>query len=81
MKIEQTIILVFLVFGLVSGIVSNYIGNLILAILIPLVFYSLANILMAKLVKSRKFKVIVANSLATFLPLWLIVWIFLFNLG
>ena len=80
MRSDQMVIGVFLALGAVAGLFSNYVPVYSLKFLIPLFMYFAANILIAKSLKSKKFKLIIASSLATFLPVWLIVWIFLFNL-
>ncbi len=80
MKTDQIVVLVFLILGAVSGVISAYIKNTALAGLVPLVLYAAANVLFTKFIKSKRLKLIFLNSFATFFPVWLIVWIFLFNL-
>ncbi len=80
MKTDQVVVLVFLILGAVSGIISVNIKNTALAGLVPLAIFAAANLLLTKFIKSKRLKLIFLNSFATFFPVWLIVWIFLFNL-
>ncbi len=78
MQTEQLTILAFSILGIVAGFVSNYL-DVIMAVLVAFSIYTVSTILFLKFAKSKKTKILVINGMVTFLPIWLIVWIFLFN--
>lgn len=84
MKIERTILFVFLALGILLGFASNYftktLNSFILALIAPLVVYLVAQAPFMKLVKDKKKRWIFYNSFLTFFLVWLVVWIFLYNL-
>jgi len=81
MKIEKILVLAFTFLGLFTGIVSNYISEASISILVALAIYCLSVFSMTKFVKEKKKKKLILNSFVTFILVWLVVWIFLFNLG
>lgn len=80
MKTDQTVTLVFSFLGLLLGFFSNLISHLMLAILIPLIVYIAVLYYFIKRSKVKKKRPIITNSIISYFLLWLIVWIFLFNL-
>ena len=84
MRIERTMLLVFLTLGILMGFVSNYcvktLNELKYALTIPLLAYFVAQSPFMKLVKDKKKRWIFYNSFLTFFLIWILVWIVLFNL-
>jgi len=83
MKLEQKIVLIYLVIGMVMGVLSNYLFasmGLLVAIITPFVVYAVTIAALLNIVKERKVKTVVLNSFVTFILFWLVVWIFLFNI-
>jgi len=83
-KIERTILFVFLALGILTGFASNYfnktLGNLAFALITPFVVYLAAQAPFMKFVKDKKKKWIFYNTFPTFFLIWLVAWIFLHNL-
>jgi H+/Cl- antiporter ClcA len=83
-RIEKIITLVFLALGVLLGFVSNYFiktfNNLNYALTIPLLVYFIAQSPFMKMVKEKKKRWIFYNSFLTFALVWILAWIFLFNL-
>jgi large-conductance mechanosensitive channel len=83
-RIERIILFVFLALGVLLGFASNYftktLNSLILALIAPLVVYLVAQTPFMKLVKDKKKRWIFYNSFLTFFLVWLVIWIFLYNL-
>ena len=81
MKIERLVIVSFTTLGIVCGVVSSWFGDLILGIIIPFIVYIVLSGIMLKFVKSKKKQWLISNSFITFVLMWLVVWISIFNLG
>ncbi len=81
MKIERLVIILFAALGSVGGIASNLFADLIFSVVVPLVGY--VGMLLATLRYGwrKKKKWLIQNSLITFILMWLVVWILLYNLG
>lgn len=83
MKAEQVITSVYVALGIVFGLVSNYVlktfSSVILAVLIPIIFYAVTVGPLFKLGKLHKRKMLVSNSIITFFIVWIVIWIILFN--
>lgn len=81
MKIDQLFAIGYLLLGMFLGMLSNYFtkitGNLVFALIIPILVYIVSLIPLLKFVKSKKRKWIINNSFATFILIWLVVWILL----
>lgn len=75
------IIIAFSSLGIFAGIVSNYLSDLTLSLLVPSIVYFLSVIAMIKFVKGKRKRWMIYNSFVTFILVWIVVWIFLFNLG
>jgi len=82
MRIEQKIVAVYSVVGLVCGVLSNYLTalNLTFALLVPVAGYFATLLPLVRIVKERKFRMLLSNSLITFFLLWIMIWVFLYNL-
>lgn len=80
MKPEQKVGITFTGIGFVTGIISNFLSGSSLAFAVPLIVYIAMLFSMEKII-GKKLKWIVTNSLLVFLLTWLIVWVFLFNIG
>lgn len=82
MKLEQKIVAAYLLVGFVCGILSNYLAsiNLTYALLVPLGIYFVTLVPLVKVIKERRFRMLISNSLVTFFLVWVMVWVFLYNL-
>jgi hypothetical protein len=82
MKVEQKIVMIYTILGLISGFLTNHIigFGLLVATLIPFVFYFISFLLLTIFVKGKK-TYLFYNSFVTFLLVWLTIWILLYNLG
>ena len=82
MKVEQKTVAVYMVIGFLCGIFSNYLTsiNLTLSLLVPVAVYFGTLLPLIRIVKERKFRVLISNSLITFFLVWLMIWVFLYNL-
>lgn len=82
MLLEQRIVTVYLFVGIVCGLLSNYLTsiNLALALLVPVVCYFVTLFPLIKIVKERRFRMLISNSLITFFLVWIMIWVFLYNL-
>ncbi|HLC39266.1 MAG TPA: hypothetical protein VJJ76_00090 [archaeon] len=84
MKIDQVVVLVYLLFGIVLGVASNYfnktLGSLLLAFVAPVGLYLVTVFPLIHLVKQKQRKWLIQNSIITFFLIWLIVWIILHNM-
>jgi hypothetical protein len=84
MKIDQVLALIYLATGIVFGYISNYfnkvLGNLVLAFVIPIIFYLVSIVPLFRIVKNKKKNWLISNSLITFFIIWFIVWIIANNM-
>lgn len=81
MKPEQKSAIIFTIFGAAMGAFSTYIGILVLSFAVPIAGYIAMLFLMSRIETSKKMKWIVTNSIMSFLLVWLVSWIFIFNIG
>lgn len=79
-NLEQKLTTLFFMLGLAAGIISNYVSNIFITIGIGAAIYVVTFAVLANKVKSKKLKWLIANTLGTFILVWLVVWIFIFNL-
>lgn len=84
--IEQKIILIYTGLGVGVGLISNFFThaaspyqNLATALLMPLAIYFISLTTLLKTIRQTKTKWLVYNSFVTFVLVWLIAWIFLYN--
>lgn len=81
MNSERTLTLIYLVLGIIAGVLSSRM-NAGLAIFLALVIYGVSFTLVKNIVKEeKKFTWYLMNTGITFVLVWLVVWILLFNLG
>ncbi len=79
MNQDQITVITFSALGVMAGIISNFFAGF-LSFLIPSIVYFAACFLLIRSGKSKKTSLIL-NSLVTFILVWLLVWIFLYNSG
>lgn len=79
MKLLRVLTLIYIGLGIAAGYVSNLIQNRTIAILSAFLIYMVSYIVLVILVRHKKKHWLVSNSLITFILVWLVVWIFLFN--
>ena len=79
MNLVQILTFIYMVLGIAAGFVSNFFDNRLIAVLISFLIYMVSYVILIKAVAYKKRAWLVANSLITFILVWLVVWIFLFN--
>jgi hypothetical protein len=83
MKIDQIIVSIYVLLGILLGLASNYfnknLGGLLLAFVVPLAIYLATLFPLLKLVKQKQKKWLIQNSLIAFFLIWIIVWIIAHN--
>jgi hypothetical protein len=84
MKVEQFITLGYLILGISLGILSNHLikngYNLSFALIFPLIAYFISLFPLFKVVKQKKKTWLFYNSFVTFILIWFLTWILLYNL-
>jgi len=84
MKVDKVVIFIYVLLGFGLGFFSNFflqiLSSLFLAFVVPILIYSATLFPLLKMVRQKKKKWLVSNSLITFLLVWLLVWITLYNL-
>jgi Mn2+/Fe2+ NRAMP family transporter len=84
MRIEQFIVLGYLFLGVSIGFVSNYFTKnnsaLTFALTFPLFLYFVSLFPLLKFVRQKKKTWLFYNTFITFILVWLVVWILLYNL-
>lgn len=85
--IEQKIILIYTCLGIAVGPISNFFTfaaspyrNLAIALLLPLAIYFASLATLVKTIRQKKIRWLVHNSFMTFVLVWLVTWIFLYNI-
>ncbi|MBU5537535.1 MAG: hypothetical protein QW818_03475 [Candidatus Aenigmatarchaeota archaeon] len=80
MNTERVLTLIYFILGVVMGILSNYL-NLIFSLSAGVVLYIISFFITKMFVDRRKkFSWFVLNTLVTFVLIWFVTWIFVFNL-
>lgn len=80
MNLDKKLIGIYTLLGVVLGVVSNYFSSLIYQLAIPLAVYLISFFILIRYEKSKKPKWLFYNSFLTFLLVWFMVWILLYNL-
>lgn len=80
MNAERMLTLIYFALGIAMGILSNYLSTM-LSVGIGAVLYIVSFFVVKQFVGGeKKFSWYVLNTLLTFVLVWLVTWIFLFNL-
>ena len=80
MNIERKLTLIYFILGIGMGILSNYL-DIMLSFAIGAALYAISFFVVKRFENSgKKLSWYVLNTLLTFVLVWLITWIFLFNL-
>ncbi|MEK6909600.1 MAG: hypothetical protein AABW61_00825 [Candidatus Aenigmatarchaeota archaeon] len=80
MNAERKLALIYFVLGIAMGILSPYL-NVMLSVGIGVVLYVISFFIAKKFTgENKKFSWYVLNTLLTFVLVWMVTWIFLFNL-
>jgi len=82
LTIEQKIVFVYMMIGIVCGLISSYYTatNLPYALMFPVAIYAIVTVPLLRMAKEHKTSMIISNSLVTFLLVWILVWVFLYNI-
>ncbi|MBS3055734.1 MAG: hypothetical protein J4452_04585 [Candidatus Aenigmarchaeota archaeon] len=84
MKIDQAIIAIYVLLGFGLGFFSNYFlqihSSLFLALGVPTLLYAATLLPLLKIVRQKKKKWLLSNSFVTFILVWILVWVTLYNL-
>lgn len=79
MNLEQKLVIVYSFIGIASGFISNFF-TLLYAVSIPLVVYAVSFVFLVRFCKHKKILWLISNSFITFVLVWLVAWIFIYNL-
>ena len=80
MNAERKLALIYFVLGIAMGILSPYL-NVMPSVGIGVVLYVISFFIAKKFTgENKKFSWYVLNTLLTFVLVWMVTWIFLFNL-
>lgn len=80
MNPERKLTLIYFVLGIAMGVLSTYL-NVMLSVGIGVVLYLISFFIAKKFTgENKKFSWYVLNTLLTFVLVWMVTWIFLFNL-
>lgn len=82
-KLDQKLTAVYMALGAAAGVLANWLaegGMLPYAFLAPLAIYAATVAVLARLAKGQKASKLVSGSLMTFVLVWAVVWVFLFNI-
>ena len=81
-KFDQKLVGIYSIMGTVCGFISNYLTatNLSYSLMIPLGVYALSAVPLLRMTKEHKTQKVVSNSILTFLLVWIMVWVFLYNI-
>jgi hypothetical protein len=80
MNLDQKFTIIYTTIGIVCGAISNIFSNLIFALVIPLLVYAISFVFFVRLIKNKKPLWILSNTIFIFILVWLVTWIFLFNI-
>jgi len=86
MKEQRIIVLLFTVLGLICGYLSDYLfssfenAGLPLAVITPLLICVVSISLTSKYIRGKKKSWMISNTFITFILVWLVIWIFLYNI-
>lgn len=79
MKLMRILTLIYTGLGIVAGFISNIFEDRLIAVLSALLIYMISYVILVLSARSKKRSWLMVNSLITFILVWLVVWIFLFN--
>ncbi len=83
MKVDQVIVSIYVLLGILLGLASNYfnknLGGLLLAFVVPIASYLITVFPLIRFVKQKQRKWLIQNSLIAFFLIWIIVWIIAHN--
>lgn len=80
MNVERKLTLIYFILGIGMGILSNFL-DVMLSLTIGVALYVISFFVVKRFENSgKKFSWYVLNTLLTFALVWLVTWIFLFNL-
>ena len=80
MNIERTLTLIYLVLGISIGILSVYLTTMISLVAGAALYIVSFFIIRIFADKKKKFSWYILNTLLTFILVWMVTWIFVFNL-
>ena len=82
LKMEQKLVLGYTAIGVALGFVSDWLFrvDLAMALLVPTAIYFASLVPIMNLVKETKFRFLISNTLITFFLVWIMTWVFLYNL-
>jgi Mn2+/Fe2+ NRAMP family transporter len=80
MNLERKLTLIYIFIGIASGFLSNLFSSLVYSIVLPVVIYLISFFLLTRFVKQKKISWLISNSLWVFVLVWLVAWIFVYNL-
>ena len=78
-KLARILTLAYAGLGIVAGYISNMVESRLVAVAAAFLVYIVSYVVLVKMVTYKKKGWLVGNTLITFILVWLVVWIFLFN--
>ena len=79
MNLVQILTLAYIGLGIAAGYISNLFDSRLMSVLVSILIYMVSYVILIKAIPYKKSGWLAANSLITFVLVWLVVWIFLFN--
>lgn len=80
MNVERKLTIIYFVLGVGMGVISKYIDAL-LSLAIAIAVYAISAFVLRRQGEGKKLSWYVLNTLLTFVLVWIVTWIFVFNLG
>lgn len=81
MNTEKISTLIYIALGALSGFISNAFNVFIVPVAIPAAIFAFSIYFLLKRFNPNKKRKFIIENLVTFILIWLLVWIFLFNVG
>ncbi|MEM5802094.1 MAG: hypothetical protein QXQ18_01775 [Candidatus Aenigmatarchaeota archaeon] len=80
MNIEKIVTIIFSSLGFFSGFLSYYFTDFTFSISLPLLIYFIVQFIVTRIYKHKKVRNVIYTGFMAFVLIWLVTWIFLFNL-
>ena len=78
-KLARILTLAYAGLGTAAGYISSMVEGSLIAVVAAFLVYTVSYAVLVKMVTYKKRSWLVGNTIITFILVWLVVWIFLFN--